>query len=408
VNTSDSKRSRRSEPPTVPTAQLDHDPHGTFRRYRLVTPFLRREDDSYIAIRHGDVERLATDTRTRQMETERLQARGINSGALFELFENTMLYSNGPAHRRRRAPMSSAFAFRLIDELRLKIRAVAHQLLDRVERRGEMNLLDDFAALIPAHITSEILGLPEHDIPDFTRWVYSIARAVSFTFTPAEWVEMEAAARDLSAYVLKLLAQRRARPRDDFLSSYAISVEAEGNLSRIEMLTQIVTVILAGSETTRAALALQVALLLQHQEQWEAVRRDPTLIPGAVSESLRYEPSVASTPRFTLGDIEIAGFVVPAGRMLSLSTLSAMRDPALYTEPDSFNIRRTDHPRRHLAFGSGPHRCLGEVLARAELEEGLAALVERFPELRLVGEAPKALGHVGIRRVSPMRVAWSN
>jgi cytochrome P450 len=87
--------------------------------------------------------------------------------------------------------------------------------------------------------------------------------------------------------------------------------------------------------------------------------------------------------------------------------MSAMRDPALYMDPDYFNIRRTDHPRRHLVFGGGLHRCLGEVLARAELEEGLTALLERFPDLRLVGEPARALGHAGIRRVSPMQVAWS-
>jgi hypothetical protein len=398
---------RRSEPPTIPTHQLDQDPHGTFRRYRLMTPFLRREDDSYIAIRYGDVERLATDTRTRQMETERLRSRGICSGALFELFENTMLYSNGAAHRRRRAPMSRAFAFSLIDELRVKIRAVAHQLLDRVEKRGQMNLIEDFAALIPAYIISDILGLPERDIPAFTHWVFQIAHAVSFSFKPDEWPGMEAAAGDLTAYVAELIAQRRATPRDDFLSSYAMQAETEANLSRVEMLTQVVTVILAGSETVCGAMTLQVALLLQHKEQYQAVTGDLSLVPGAVAEALRFEPSVGSTPRFTLADIEVGGFVVPAGRVLSLSTMSAMRDPALYMEPDSFNIRRTDHPRRHLAFGGGPHRCLGEGLARAELEEGLAALLERFPDLRLVGEPARALGHAGIRRVSPMQVAWS-
>jgi cytochrome P450 len=149
-----------STPPTLSTAQLDLDPHGVFRRYRLITPFLRREDDSYIAIRWRDVECLATDPRTRQMETERLIARGINSGALFDIVANTMLYSNGAAHRRRRAPLSRAFAFRLIAGLRPRVRAVANLLINRVGRRGEMSLLDDYAALIPAYMISDLLGLP--------------------------------------------------------------------------------------------------------------------------------------------------------------------------------------------------------------------------------------------------------
>jgi len=131
------------------------------------------------------------------------------------------------------------------------------------------------------------------------------------------------------------------------------------------------------------------------------------LIAGAVSESMRYEPSVGSTPRFTLADIEIAGYVVPADSLLSLSTLSAMRDPALYTDPDRFNIRRTDHPRRHIVFGGGAHRCLGEALARAELEEALAALAERLPNLHLLNEPLRIFGHAGVRRVSGMKVGWT-
>jgi cytochrome P450 len=340
------------------------------------------------------------------METERLISQGINSGALFDIFANTLLYSNGATHRRLRTPLSRAFAFRLIAELRPRIRAVAHLLINRADSRGEMNLLDDYAALIPAYIISDMLGLPKSDIPDFTRWVYSLSRALSFTFTPQEALEVEDAARQLNAYVVELIANRRCSPGDDFLTAFATDLERESNLSPLETLSQIVTVIIAGSDTMRAAMALQVALLLQHTEQWEAALHDAALVPGAVMEALRYEPCVGCTPRITVDDIKVGGYVVPAGRVLSLSTLSAMRDPALYSDPDSFNIRRNDHPRRHLVFGGGPHRCLGEMLARAELEEGLAALLERFPKLTLVGDPPRVFGHAGVRRVSAMRVGW--
>jgi cytochrome P450 len=280
-------------------------------------------------------------------------------------------------------------------------------LVDAVEARGEMDFITEFAALIPAQVISEILGLHENDIPEFTRWVYSISKAVSFSFTRDEIPEMELAAHKLTDYVEALLADRRATPRLDFLSSYVLGVDEAAKLSPIEVLSQIVTIIIAGSDTTRAALAIMVHLLLQHREQWDAVcNGDMGLIAGAVSESLRYEPSVGSTPRFTLADIEIAGYLVPAGSVLSLSTLSAMRDPALYTEPDRFNIRRADHPRRHMVFGGGSHRCLGEALARAELEEALAALAERLPTLHMAGEPLRIFGHAGIRRISGMQVAW--
>jgi cytochrome P450 len=149
-------------------------------------------------------------------------------------------------------------------------------------------------------------------------------------------------------------------------------------------------------------------LLLQHREQWAAVCRDPALIPAAVTEALRYEPSVASVSRYAVEPIELDGRVIPADQFVSLSTMSAMRDEAVFKEPDVFDIHRTDQPRLHLVFGGGPHRCIGEALARAELEEGLAALTQRLPMLHLIGEKPVLQGHFAIRRMIQMRVAWPN
>jgi cytochrome P450 family 103 len=399
---------RPSEPPTFCVPELDRDPHALFRRMRLMTPFLRRDDGSYIAIRSGDVERLYGDTRTRQMETEGLRSRGITRGYLYDIVQHTMLYSNGTAHRQRRAPLSRAFAFRLITELRPAIRARAHRLIDQLEGRSEMEFVDEFATLIPAHTLSEVLGLHTGDISQFTRWVYSVSRAISFSFSNTDIPDMEDAARNLTHYVENLLADRRTTPRMDFLSSYVLGVDAAEKLSPIEVISQIVSVIMAGCDTTRAAMAIQVFLLLQHREQWQAVcTGNMELIAGAVSEAMRYEPCVGSAPRFTLADIEIAGYLVPGGSVLSLSTLSAMRDPALYSDPDRFNIRRTDHPRRHIVFGGGAHRCLGEALARAELEEGLSVLAERLPTLQLLNEPLRIFGHGGMRRISGMKVCWT-
>jgi hypothetical protein len=207
-------------------------------------------------------------------------------------------------------------------------------------------------------------------------------------------------------YARELLANRRATPREDFLTSYVRATDTEGNLTPEETLAQIVTVILAGSDTTRAAMTIQVALLLQHREQWEAVCNNSALTSNAVAECLRYEPSVGSIPRLTLEEIELDGHVVPRNRMLALSTLSAMRDPAVYTDPDRFDILRSDQSRKHLVFGGGSHRCLGEALAKAELEEGLAALAARLLQLRVTGEPPTIRGYGGIRRVSSLYVAW--
>jgi cytochrome P450 len=403
-----SPRTLGAEPPALSIAQLDEDPHGVFRRYRHLTPLLKRANAGYIAIRAADMEPLAFDPRTRQIETEQLAVRGIHSGPLAELWSNSMLFSNGGEHRRRRASMSRAFAFKLIEEMRPRIRAAALQIIEQHLHAGELDFLGDFASLIPARIIANVLGIPAADVPHFTELVYSVSRSLSLSYAREEIQGMEASARQLMQYTDELLGARGAALNNEFLTSYLKTVTEAGNLSAAEILSQIVSVIIAGSDTTRGAIAVQVALLLQHREQWDVVCADPALIPGAVSESLRYEPVVGSIPRFTLEDIEIDGYRVPRNSILSLSTLSAMRDPSQYVEPDRFNIRRTDHPRRHLIFGLGVHRCLGEILARAELEESLAALVSVLPQLELAGKPPSLQGHGGIRRIDGMRVQWSS
>lgn len=393
------------KPILVTAAELESDPHRTFKFYRPLTPFIQREDSAFVAIRAADVEQLITDPRTRQMETESVRARGASEGALFDFFDNSMLMSNGPTHRKRRAPFSRAFALRVVNDLRSRIRELMNDILDDHHARGEMRFLEEFAARVPARITADMLGIAPADIPEFTQNVYRLAQALTPTFTSADIPGLNTAAGSLTRYVEELLEQRRYEPREDLLTSYLHAVEESEALSRIETLIQVVTVILAGSDTTRAALTIQLSLLMQHREQWDAMRADPSLIKGAVLESLRYEPAVGSIPRVTLEDIEIDEVTVPRHSMLSMSTLSALRDPAAYPEPDHFDITR-DHPRRSMVFGGGSHRCLGETLALIELEEALATLAERVPDIRLVNGPPAVSGSGGIRRVGEMAVRW--
>jgi cytochrome P450 family 103 len=395
-----------AEPPTLAAEELERDTHRVMREQRPLTPLIKRYDGTYVAIRASDIATLATDPRTRQMETELAASRGVSDGPLFDFFKNTMLLSNGQEHRRRRAPMARAFALKLITELRPRIRAIASGLIDEVLAKGEMSFVEEYAALVPAHVLCELMGFPAADIPEFTQRVYTLAPVLSSGFTAERVPQFQAVTEKLIRYCDDLLQERHARPRNDFLTSYVRALAESNTLSAREALIQLVTVILAASETTRSAMTIQTSLLLQHRDQWDAVCRDSNLIPGAVLESLRYEPAVASFPRVTLEDLPIDAYVVPRNRMLSLSMISAMRDPAIYADPDRFDIRRTDHPKRPIVFGAGAHRCLGEPLATAELEEGLAALTARLPGLQFAGDPPVVSGSGGIRKVTPMRVRW--
>ncbi|WP_311239958.1 MULTISPECIES: cytochrome P450 [unclassified Xanthomonas] len=389
------------------SAELQTSPHAVFKHFRPLTPLLQREDGLYIAIRALDVQQLLTDPRTRQMETEIAAARGVTDGPLLAFLTHTMVLSNGQAHRHRRLPFVQAFASRFVQDVRPYARIVAEQLIDARYDAGAMDVIGDFANWLPAHVICHILGLPETDIPDFTRCVYSLSRAFNSTFTSDEVPELQQAAAELTAYVEGLIAHRRRRPCQDFITSCIAASDTSGQLSSTELVVQLMSILLAGSDTTRSALAIQASLLLQHPAQWQAVCSDPALIPGAVRECLRFQPAVASVPRVTLEDIVLDDTLLPAGRILSLSTLSALRDPALYTDPERLDIRRADVPKRQLVFGGGVHRCLGEALAMIELEEGLAALTQRLPDMQFEGDPVVVQGGFGIRTALDFRVRWN-
>jgi cytochrome P450 len=376
-----------------------------FRRYRAGYPFVRHENGGYLVLRYADVERLGNDPRTAATETMHPELYGVTKGALFDLFEQGMLTANGAVHRRRRSPFSRSFAARTIADLRPQIRRSSEELIESWYADGQVEFVGQFASELPARVIGDLLGLPRADIPAFTKLVYLVTRFLSGSILPHEIPESEAACQQLRDYVEKTLQDRRRAPREDFLSDFLAKADAAGELSPLEIIFQVVQVIVGGTDTTRVAMVVQLALLLQHRKQWDAVCRDPSLIPGAVAEATRFEPSVASFVRVTTEDIEVGGAVLPARQFIILSTISGGRDEEAYERPDVFDIRRTDQPRLLPAFGAGAHRCIGEALARVELEEGLAALAVRIPHLQL-DQAPVIQGHGGIRRVDTMRLSW--
>ncbi|MEY9523999.1 cytochrome P450 [Bradyrhizobium japonicum] len=391
--------------PLLRAADLDADPHGMFRRYRAAYPFVRHEAGGYLVLRHADIERLSNDSRIAASETAYPELFGVTEGALFDLFKEGMLTANGAVHRRRRSPFPRSFAARTMADLRPHIRRSAEALMGSWYADGQVEFVSRFAAQLPAQVIGDLLGLPRADIPSFTELVYTVTRFSSASILPDEIPKSEAACRQLRAYVEMTLEDRRRAPRDDFLSDFLAKADAAGELSPLEIIFQIMQLIIGGTDTTRVAIVMQLALLLQHREQWDAVCRDPSLIPGAVAEAMRFEPSVASFIRVTTEGIEVGDAVLPARQLVILSTMSAARDEEAYQRPDVFDIRRTEQPRLLPAFGAGAHRCIGEALARIELEESLAALAAGIPQLRL-DEAPEIKGHSGIRRVDTMRISW--
>jgi cytochrome P450 len=394
--------------PVVSSLDLERDPHGLFRHWRQQSPVVQREDGACLVLRADDVERLLKDPRTQQIDGALYaRMRGVPPGPLFDLLATSVLLSEGDAHRRRRAPLSRTFAFRAIESLRDMVRTAAEGLIDGFEADGAADLVQAFCAPLPPLVMSQILGVPASEAQAFARSVYKVSHAFAPALPGEDMDAMVEGARWLIDHVKAWFNTAAAgqTPGSTLFDDMLAAIGA-GELTEAEAAAQIVTLIIGASDTTRGALAVQVSLLAERGADLGDFSEDHDRARAAVEEALRFEPPVGSFPRFSTEAITLDGMVIPAGQLVSLSTLSAMRDPARFHDPDTFLIDRQDHVRWHMAFGAGAHRCIGEALARLELEEGLMALCRKLPGLRLAGPPVKVEGYAGIRRIGELKVTW--
>lgn len=377
-------------------------PYPILKAMRAQAPLAKGIFNMTFALHQRHID-LVTSDATRQLETEAVMLQGITSGPIFEFVQTAMLFANGESHTKRRSPISRTFAFKLMDAMRPRVVEIATEIIEANLGRGPISFVDKVAAQIPARIIAEVVGVPQSDLPIFMQWIQDTADAIGYV-EPERRAQIESSLIAFNAYVQALLDDRRATPRQDFLTDY-ISATTDSGLTEQEIRTQVLGVILAGSDTTRGSLCMTLAQLLAHPDQWRDFCADPQgLKTKVVQEGLRYEPIVSGVPRVAVRDLEIDGYAVPAGSLISVSLLSVLRDPKVYADPEAFNIHRTDHPRWHPIFGGGAHRCAGEALAKAEMEETLATIAKLAPNTELIGDFPR-LAAGGIRQIDRMEVA---
>ncbi|HZB71519.1 MAG TPA: cytochrome P450 [Acidimicrobiales bacterium] len=299
------------------------------------------------------------------------------------------LFLDPPDHTRLRRLVTKAFTPRTIERLRPRVQELVDDLLDARTGTGSIELVEDFAYLVPVQIISELLGVPPEDHERFKGWSRDLARGLDPDFIlPPEVVEKRKQAIDaFSAYFHELIAERRRAPQDDLLSALVAAEDAGDRLTERELLSTCTLLLVAGHETTVNLIANGTLALLRHPDELRRLRDDPSIARTAVEELLRFDPPVQLTARVALEDMEIGGQTLAKGTSAILLLGSANRDEAAFAEPDQLDIGRTDN--HHLAFGFGTHFCLGAPLARLEGEVALTTLVRRFPDLALATDAPR-------------------
>jgi cytochrome P450 PksS len=297
---------------------------------------------------------------------------------MFTALRTNMLSKDPPDHTRLRG-LVKAFSPRLVEQLQGRIEVLTNDLLDKVQRRGHMDLIRDFALPLPATVIAELLGVPVKDRHAFHRGTNAVISAAAST-----WAMMIAIPRvwSLIRYIRKLVKKRRADPRDDLVSVLAQAEEAGDTLSEDELMSMVFLLLAAGHETTVNLIGNGTLALLEHPDQMDRLRRDPALIKLAVEEFLRYtSPVEIATERYAREDVTICDVTIPRGAMVYAVIGSANRDERQFADPDTLDITR--EPNKHLAFGLGPHFCIGAPLARLEGQIAINTLLKRMPDLRL-------------------------
>ncbi|RSM84698.1 cytochrome P450 [Kibdelosporangium aridum] len=311
-----------------------------------------------------------------------------------------------PNHTRLRRLVAKAFTAHRVEQLRPRVTEMVDDLIDRMDVPSRTaDLATALAWPLPMMVISEMLGVPDADRDNFRRWT-ELVLALGGEVTLEEMIE---ARERLNAYLAELIAQRRVNPTADLLSDLVAARDEGDRLSEEELIRLGVTLLIAGHETTANQIGNFVFVLLDNDRAgWRQLAADPTSVPEAVEELLRYVPMAASADfaRVAREDVEVGGQLVRAGEAVLVQVHAANRDSAVFHQPDDLDLTRAHNP--HIAFGFGVHYCLGVSLARLELRIVLSALLERFPDLRLgvpAEEVPWRTDRL-VRGVRALPVAW--
>ncbi|MEY2430409.1 MAG: cholest-4-en-3-one 26-monooxygenase [Acidimicrobiaceae bacterium] len=315
-----------------------------------------------------------------------------------------MIEQDDPVHWRRRKLVNKGFTPQQVRAQESKVRAVVDQLIDQVIDQGQCDFVTDVAAWLPLVMIGDPLGFEAADHPTLLKWSDDLMKGLGQD-DPEKITAMMAAFEGYSTYMAGVIADRRASPRDD-LTSILVHAEVDGDRFDDETLVQeTLLLLIGGDETTRHVITGGLYQLLRARSQWDALLADRALLPSAVEEMLRWVSPIKNMARTATRDVSLRGQDIREGQKVLLLYPSANRDADHFPDPFQFDITRS--PNEHVAFGFGTHFCLGNSLARLELQVMFEQLLDRLPEIRLVdSDEPAHRPANFVSGYETMKVAW--
>jgi cytochrome P450 len=372
------------------TPEVLADPYPVYHRMRAEAPVLIHAGVAAVT-RYADVEAIMRNlddysngrgkgSRTEIVAGRLPAAQAARMQAALDFMDHWVVRLDPPDHTRVRALAHRAFTPRRVAEMTRLVQTIADELLDQAAEKGDFDLIDDYAYQLPLFVIGDMLGVPREDRKLIRRWSEVIA-----TFTGTEYSnidEMHQTVGDFRAYLHDMIVERRRTRQTDLLAALLEPDEAGDRLSREELEGMFMVLLFAGHETTTNLIGNSIHALLRQPDKLRELLDDLFLVPLATEEFLRYETPVHAVHRTARATTTVSGTTIPEGTTIRLLMGAANRDPDRFAEPDRLDLHRDP---RHLAFGIGPHFCLGQALTRLEGPIAIESLLRRFPGIEPAG-----------------------
>ncbi|MEM8592641.1 MAG: cytochrome P450 [Pseudomonadota bacterium] len=392
------------------SAAFAADPYAVYDEMRRGGPYWYADVETWMLTRAADIERVARDAgmvRSRDHLISEAEQRaeqkkiGWHDMPYHERFVQTnLLESEGETHKRLRKLVMRDFSAGMVARQRGTIQAYVNRLLSDLEGRDEFDFVEDFAAHVPGHIIGRVIGVPDADCPQLRVWSEEVVRFFDVGRGPEDKARAERATFEFYEYLVWLIGERRAAPEDDLLTRMIGHVDA-GRMSEDELIATAMLILMAGHGSTIDVLGSGMHLLLQHPGEARRLRGDPGLINLAVQEMFRFEPPLPYFHRFATEDCVVGGQDFPAGTRFGLLYAAGNRDPEFFERANEFLVDRPTNT--HLSFGRGAHFCLGNHLARLDMDVIFTTCHRLFRRIELV-EAPEYKRGLSVRGPKALKI----
>jgi cytochrome P450 len=387
-----------------PATYADAPPHDVLAELRRTDP-VRWQDipggkGYWAVLRHADVVHVARTPQVFSATAGGVVLEDLDPEQL-AMMQHMLLAMDPPVHDSHRRPLAPTFGARVIGSMEARIRGIVVEILDAIGD-GEVDLVHDVCGLLPSRVVGDLMGLPPDDEPRIRRWAELMTGSQDAEVVGVD--DTTNASIEMAMYAIEMAARRRAEPPRDDITSLLLASTFDGEpMSDIDFGSFFVQLVTAGNDTTRTMLSSGTLALVDHPSELAALRADPSLIPSAVEEILRWANPLHYFRRTATEDSELAGVRIAAGDKVAMIYTSANRDEDVFADPDRFDVRRDPNP--HLSFGIGGHFCLGAHLARLEGRVFFEELLARFSHLEVTGAPRRVRSNLnnGLRAL-PMRL----